>query len=86
MPTQPILSRHPQAYAISRQPLLAAVVALLYFLCASASRLVIQSQGIALIWPANGLLLAALLLSDRRTWPGTLAAVLGAGLLANLVT
>jgi integral membrane sensor domain MASE1 len=54
----------------------------LYFLSAwlGLSLFVVQPAAIATVWPASGVLLAALLMAPRRDWP---ALLLGAGL-ANL--
>jgi integral membrane sensor domain MASE1 len=63
----------------------AGVFALLYFLIARASlAFIVQPQGIAAVWPPSGLLLAALLLSNRRSWPLLLLLVAGGITLANL--
>ncbi len=75
------------AAPVARRAMLVAGVALLFFLCAIASRLlVIQPLRVAVVWPPSGLLLAALLLSERRAWPGLLGAVFAANLLANALT
>jgi signal transduction histidine kinase/integral membrane sensor domain MASE1 len=72
---------------LARQAAYAAGIALIYFLCASASRaLVIEPQNIAVIWPPSGLALAALLLTNPRSWSASLAGIFGAVLLANLAT
>jgi two-component system, cell cycle sensor histidine kinase and response regulator CckA len=69
-------------------PLLrAGLIALLFLLFAALSRLlVVEPLGIAPIWPPGGLLLAALLLIERRAWAETLAAVFFANAVANLAT
>src|SRR5581483_9785677 len=62
----------------------AVLLGILYFGCAIASRLlIVQPQAIMPIWPPSGLLLAALLLNERRAWPGMLATASVANLLAN---
>ena len=55
---------------------------MLYFLAACAGIVLGSTPAVAdILWPANGILLAILLLSPRRSWVGYLAA----GLLANML-
>src|SRR5437016_2884435 len=62
-------------------------IALAYFLSARiALSLIVQPEGIAAIWPPNGLLLAVMVLRSRRSWPLTLLAVGTAITTANLIT
>ena len=44
------------------------------------------TQGVSPIWPASGVALAALVLSERRAWPGVLAAIFAAALGSNFVS
>jgi PAS domain-containing protein len=61
-------------------------IALVYFLSARiALRLIVQPEGIAVMWPPSGLLLAALVLRSRRSWPLTLLAVGAAMTTADLI-
>ncbi len=48
-----------------------------------ASTTTLMSEGIVFLWPANAVLLVALLRSPRRRWPGFLAAMLVAEVLAD---
>jgi len=41
------------------------------------------SDGVSLVWPANGLALAVLLLGDRKYWPGIFVGAYAANLLAG---
>jgi PAS domain S-box-containing protein len=63
----------------------AGLIGVLYFLLARLSlNFVVQPEGIAIIWPANGFLLAVLLLSQRRRWLGLLGAACLANFAANV--
>jgi PAS domain S-box-containing protein len=64
----------------------AAVTALLYTICAyiGLSFFVVQPEGVAAVWPASGVLLVALLVYPRWTWPAFLLAAGLANLLVNL--
>jgi integral membrane sensor domain MASE1 len=63
----------------------AGLIAFLYFVVVGLSlKFILQPEGIVVIWPASGLLLAALLLTPRRAWPMTLAGVFLAEVMATL--
>lgn len=48
--------------------------------------LMAQPEQVAVVWPASGLALAAVVLTRRRHWPALLAVVFGANLLAQLLS
>ncbi|MEW5873153.1 MAG: MASE1 domain-containing protein [Chloroflexota bacterium] len=63
------------------------LLALVYFLAARLGlAFIVQPEGFAIIWPAGGVALAALLLSPPRQWPAMLAVVFVANMLANLTS
>lgn len=59
-------------------------IALLYFVIARLSLYFVIQDGLAVVWPPSGFLLAVLLLARRRSWPLILAGVFLANALANL--
>lgn len=60
------------------------VIAVAYFAAAKIGLLfVIQPEGLANIWPASGVALAALLLSERRAWRSILATIFVVNMLSN---
>jgi len=62
-----------------------ALFAVAYFVAAKLGVLAtFPDQGIAILWPPNAILLAALLLSPRRDWPKYLAAVIPAEVAADM--
>jgi PAS domain S-box-containing protein len=69
-----------------RIPLHAALVGLAYFICARIGvTLLVQPQSIASFWPPSGLLVGALVISHRQSWPSILGAVLAATAAVNLL-
>jgi PAS domain S-box-containing protein len=61
-----------------------AFVALLYFLGARLGlQTVVHPEGIAILWPASGVLLGCLLVTPMRAWPWVLAPVAAVLYLAN---
>src|ERR1019366_5036972 len=71
--------------AFGRDALWIAFLALAYFLAHEMALLVpVAQKGVAAIWPAGGIGLAALLLSSRRRWPVILLILFLAGILADL--
>lgn len=62
------------------------VIAVSYFLACNIGMLFPDSKAaFALIWPAAGISLAALLLNPKKLWPAILASIYTAGVAANLI-
>ena len=61
--------------------------AITYFFAAKLGlALVIQPEGLASIWPASGVALAALLLSQKREWPAILSVIFTVNAASNLLS
>jgi signal transduction histidine kinase/CheY-like chemotaxis protein/HPt (histidine-containing phosphotransfer) domain-containing protein len=70
-----------------RLPALCLLVASAYFLLAGVGLNFLSNRvGVAAVWPANGITLAALLLLPRRLWSCVLASGYVGNVLANLLT
>ena len=64
-----------------------AAFTMIYFLAATVGALLIPSSAaIPFIWPAGGIALAALLLTEKKDWAGVLLVIIFTNLAANLVT
>ncbi len=61
------------------------LIALSYFLCAKLSLFFVQPKGVTIFWPPSGLLLAFLLLSERRLWKYIIPTVLLTYLVTNMI-
>ncbi len=61
------------------------LIALSYFLCAKLSLFFVQPKGVTIFWPPSGLLLAFLLLSERRLWKYIIPAVFLTYLATNII-
>ncbi|KKL58381.1 hypothetical protein LCGC14_2225940 [marine sediment metagenome] len=61
------------------------LIALSYFLCARLSLFFVQSKGVTVFWPPSGLLLAFLLMSERRFWKYIIPTVLLTYLVTNVI-
>ena len=61
------------------------LIALSYFLCARLSLFFVQPKGVTIFWPPSGLLLAFLLLSERRLWRYIIPTVLLTYLVTNII-
>ncbi len=61
-----------------------ALIAFAYFLCSTLSLFFVQPKGVTIFWPPSGLLLAFLLLSERRLWKYIIPAVFFAYLATNI--
>ena len=68
--------------AVMQGPLVCGVA--FYAAAAGALAMTQGANGIAAFWPANGVLLAALLIAPRRDWPRYVVAATVASLIANL--
>ncbi len=83
-PTSSYLPALPQAL---RLPALCLLIATAYFVLAGVGLSFLSNRvGVAAVWPANGVTLAALLLLPRRVWPAVLASAYAGNVLANLLT
>ncbi len=60
------------------------LIALAYFLCSTLSLFFVQPKGVTIFWPPSGLLLAFLILSERRLWKYIIPAVFLAYLVSNI--
>ncbi len=61
------------------------LIAFAYFLCSTLSLFFVQPKGVTIFWPPGGLLLAFLILSERRFWKYIIPAVFLAYLVTNIV-
>ena len=61
------------------------LIVLSYFLCARLSLFFVQSKGVTVFWPPSGLLLAFLLMSERRFWKYIIPTVLLTYLVTNVI-
>ncbi|QPK62348.1 diguanylate cyclase [Methylomonas sp. LL1] len=91
MPSLPLIRNisnallaYPTAHAVYLAPILAGIG---YYLGAVLGvKASIMSEGIAILWPPNAILLAALLLSPPRHWPAFACAIIPAEILADWPT
>lgn len=88
MPSHPHREPRPQpAPAPSRAWLTALLTGIAYYLGAQFGvKASIMSEGIAIFWPPNAILLTALLLSPPRRWPWHLLAIIPAEIAADVPT
>ncbi|MCX6154879.1 MAG: PAS domain-containing protein [Candidatus Kapabacteria bacterium] len=71
----------------SKQLLIIAVIAIIYFLTTFVTFVFSSSQNlISPIWPAAGIGLAALLLNHRKLWPALIIAIFISGNIANIIS
>ena len=77
--------RYDTIQGVLRPYLWIGLIALAYFLCSRLSLFFVQPKGVTIFWPPSGLLLAFLLLSERRLWKHIIPAVFLTYLVANII-
>jgi PAS domain S-box-containing protein len=84
IPRQSFFNRIPQPLA---GPLLCLITIVLYAAVAAAGlRFVLQPEGITSVWPASGLALAIMSLSERHHWPWVIFGIILAHIPGNIGT
>ncbi|MHC4454662.1 MAG: MASE1 domain-containing protein [Planctomycetota bacterium] len=77
--------RYDTIQGVLRPYLWIGLIALAYYLCSRLSLFFVQPKGVTIFWPPSGLLLAFLLLSERRLWKHIIPAVFLVNLVANII-